>query len=276
MQRLLKWPYNKVVGATRRLGLNTLARSDYTNVYHCCVQKTASQWFKNVLSDPVVYRYTGLRVKAYPQIALAGHTDLADAVPRRVVAAHLYADHATYAAIPKPARFRTFFVTRDPRDIVVSFYFSSKYSHPDLAYISEVRRCLEGLDDAAGMRFCTDFLSGLGLFDAQRSWAEAADEDVRIFRYETLATDEAGLLRDLFDYLGIDMPGILREQLLARHTFSVKAGGRHQGEEDQHSHYRKGAVGDWRDAFDEATRTHFDRVTGDLVAVLGYASTEAG
>ena len=37
-----------------------LYRSRFTNFYHCCQQRTASRWMFRILSDPVIYRYSGL------------------------------------------------------------------------------------------------------------------------------------------------------------------------------------------------------------------------
>ena len=37
------------------------------NVYHCTVQKCASQWLRTLLSDPIAYRYCGLTPFQYQQ-----------------------------------------------------------------------------------------------------------------------------------------------------------------------------------------------------------------
>ena len=45
-------------------------KSEYDNIFYCCVQKTASQWLRGVLSDPVVFKYTGLKVHPYRLLGL--------------------------------------------------------------------------------------------------------------------------------------------------------------------------------------------------------------
>jgi hypothetical protein len=40
--------------------------------------------------------------------------------------------------------------------------------------------------------------------------------------------------------------------------------------EDAISHYRKGVSGDWRNYFTPRVQSHLDKVTGGLVAALGY------
>ena len=105
----------------KNMGLGVSHRSAYDNIFHCCVQKTASQWFKSVFCDEIFYQNTGLAAESYSKVGL--RQDTYDAVPLRKVATPLYISYANYLELPKPKAYKTFFVTRDPRDIVVSFYF---------------------------------------------------------------------------------------------------------------------------------------------------------
>jgi hypothetical protein len=108
--------------------LHVKQRSPFDNIYHCCTQKTASQWFRGIFADPVFADYTGLESVPFIDLGLRG-TSIKTAFPVGSVVTHLYIDYPTYQAIPKPERFRVFFVMRDPRDAVVSWYFSARYSH---------------------------------------------------------------------------------------------------------------------------------------------------
>lgn len=248
-----------------------IQRSPYGNIYHCCTQKTASQWFRRVFCDPVVYRYTGLKPFRYRQLGLRdAHFD--EPLPVRTIAIHLYVDYATYAAIPKPEGFKTFFILRDPRDIVVSWYFSAKYSHKPVYPIPELRRNLDQLDMLEGLKYLIDAWNGFGLFEAQRSWASnGGDEDnVKIFRFEDFSADNYLFLKALLDYLEIEIPQQEFEELYDRHKFSQIARGRQQGVEDTQSHFRKGVSGDWKNYFDDSVTAYFREVTGDLLQTLGY------
>jgi hypothetical protein len=146
------------------------------------------------------------------------------------------------------------------------------YSHLPFGPVPDLRGALEGLAVAHGMRHVIDTLEDWGSFQVQRSWMEVPQdrEDVRVFRYEDLARDNRAFLRQLFDYLDVSIPDGEFSTLYARHTFARHAGGRSQGEEDAHAHYRKGVAGDWRNHFDRPTLAHFRQVTGDLIQVLGY------
>ena len=103
-----------------------------TDVYHCCMPKTGSQWIRAILSDPKVHVYSGLTSFKFQETEsgvsstrMVPDPRFEEALPINTIATPVFADYASYARIPKPAAFKTFFVMRDPRDIVVSWYFSS-------------------------------------------------------------------------------------------------------------------------------------------------------
>lgn len=248
-----------------------IRRSPYHNIYYCCTQRTGSQWLKRVFQDPMIYKWTGLIVHEYQEIGLR-QAQFSAALPANTIGTHLYVDYPTYRAIPKPERYKTFFVLRDPRDITVSWYFALRYSHGPAALVLEARKDLEGLTVQDGLRYSIDCLDRLGLFWAQKSWIgrPADDRPVKIFRYEDLAADQRAFLRELLEYLEIQLPSAAFAAVSERHQFKKLTGGRAPGVEDRHDHYRKGVAGDWRNYFDAALTAYFLQVTGDLLDVLGY------
>lgn len=242
------------------------------NVYYCCAQKSGSQWLKSLFFDAAVYRASGLKV--YPYV-LHGNkfARFSEPFPAHTIATHLYVGYDAYKTIPKPESYKTFYVLRDPRDTLVSWYYSARNSHVPIEPIPRLRSELQQLDFESGMMFMIDFLCEWQFFDCQRSWMERGIQDpqVRIFRYEQLAGDEAGFARDLFNYLAIEMPETDFTELCDRHAFSRFAHGRKKGEEDQQSHYRAGRQGDWQIKFTDRIGAHFQASTGNLVDVLGYS-----
>lgn len=265
-------------------------RSPYENIYYCCTQKTASQWFRKILTDPIVYKYTGLAAFPYFQQGLRyaqagdaqpeGFIHLDKPLPKRTIGIHLYIDYPTYLGVPKPAKHKTFFVLRDPRDTIVSWYFSAKYSHElreEADAVSrltpQLRSALEERTLSAGLKLIIDKLEHWGSFWAQRSWMRVTEdqENIRVFRYEDLVRDERTFLNALFEYLDINVPEHKFSALYDRHRFEWYSGGRKRGaEEDQHAHYRKGVSGDWKNYFDDSTTAYFRKTTGDLLEVLDY------
>ena len=51
-------------------------------------------------------------------------------LPPGTIVSPLYLDYPGFRSIPKPDSYRAFFVMRDPRDILVSWYLSIKHYHP--------------------------------------------------------------------------------------------------------------------------------------------------
>ena len=249
-----------------------IKHSPYDNIYYCCTQKTASQWFRAVFNDPAIYQYTGLVTRPYVQLGLRDAV-FNHALPPKTIGTHLYINYGTYLNIPKPSSYKTFFVLRDPRDAVISWYFSAKYSHLLISVIPELRRNLEKLDFNNGLKYIIDKLSEFGYFEAQKSWMNIDQEQhkIAIFRYEDLVSSNNSFLRKLLDYLDIQIPETEFITLCDRHKFEAITKGRAQGEENINSHYRKGISGDWKNYFDSSTLNYFEQVTGDLLDTLGYS-----
>jgi hypothetical protein len=255
-------------------------RSELRNVYHCCVHKTGSQWIRKVLADPDVYRRTGLRPYAYaPRLPPErrgrryGELRFDEAFPARTIVSPLYIDAEGFVGIPKPGTWRAFFVARDPRDIVVSWYFSALRSHPTLSNpsLQRTRERLAGMSEEAGLIFAVHRLAEHGLFEALRSWWDARPDGVLLVRYEDLigsAAEEAWAR--LLDHCDVALDGEGRRELLSRYSFE-RLSGRRPGEENPGSKLRKGVAGDWRARFTPAVRRAFEEAVGDLPTRLGYA-----
>lgn len=254
-------------------------RSRASHAFHCCVHKTASQWLRAILSDPRVYRYSGLRPFTY-QVAWMRGFDSRKLSERRferefptgAVVTPLYADYEGFRSIPGNDRARAFFVLRDPRDVLVSWYFSIRYSHGVMSDIGERRRRLRELPLEEGLLEMLEYVAEFGLFDALDSWSRHAPEDDRVtlVRFEDLTgPGGADELERVFRHLDVAMPRRTLDRLWSHHSFE-RLSGRRRGEEDPKAHYRKGLPGDWKNHFDAAVEARFRALTGDLVERLGY------
>jgi len=250
------------------------------NIYHCCVQKTASQWIKAILNDHRVYKYSGLITYDYEGTRPEGHDarkltekTISIVMPHKVIVTPLYLDFTSFGTIPKPNKYRAFFVARDPRDIIVSWYFSAKISHTVMGSVGEIRTKLNEMDIEDGLKYSIRNLEEYGLFQAMQSWIDASkiDPNVLMVKFEKLtASDQLFFFRELFAHLDIRMPENILKDLLADHSFKKKTRGREQGQEDQASHFRKGISGDWRNYFNNRVEKYFNDITGNLLAQLKY------
>ncbi len=276
-------PRLKAAFAENRVRLVRVSRqSDLRNVYHCCVHKTGSQWIRKVLADPEVYRVTGLRTYAYaPRLPSDGKNRgysglrFSSPFPRRTMVSPLYIDHEGFSQIPKPEPWRAFFVPRDPRDVVVSWYFSATRSHPTRSNpsLQRTREELERMSQEEGLIFTIRRLQQYGLFDALRSWVEAGKApEVLIVRYEDLIGPEGEQWWGrLLEHCDVPLDPVERRSLLDRYSFRSLSG-REPGQEDPGSKLRKGVAGDWRNHFTPAVSEVFADATSDLAERIGYAS----
>lgn len=256
------------------------------NIYHCCVQKTGSQWIKAILSDDLVLEKTGLTIHTYHKY-LPGNTDprilterfFHQPFPENCILTPLYMDYNSYMSIPKPACYRAFSIIRDPRDIIVSWYFSVKYSHPLMGKIPRHREILNRVPPDEGLIYCIEYLKEYGLFSALKSWVsrpgtDPSDSFIKLFRFEDLVNMEQqlSLLTDLFSHCHFQLTGNDIKYLMEKYRLEEmkKKAQKNQPGNQGISHYRKGIPGDWQNYFNEKVQSAFAQHLGDLLKELGY------
>lgn len=269
----INYKYNQMRLQAAYNRMDVVQHSPFDNIYYCCTQRTASQWFRRIFRDPIVYKYSGLSILPYRELGL-NQAVFTEPFAKQTICSHIYVGYPTYLTIPKPEKYRTFFVMRDPRDIAVSWYFAAKYSHRPVDPIPELRNDLKSLSLADGLKYSIDSLEKFGLFAAQRSWMNISEdkENIKLFRYEDFAEDNYLFLTQLLNYLSINIPEAELNKLYEENKFTKITKGRSQGTEDQNDHYRKGISGDWQNYFDAPLDAYFKQVTGNLLTVLGYDS----
>jgi hypothetical protein len=202
--------------------------------------------------------------------------------------------------------FRGFHIVRDPRDIVVSAYFSHRFSHKEVASeIVEYRRALENMTDDEGLLYVIDHRAEqfreMGTWDYnQPNVLEVRMEDIIENPYKGwleigsflgfLDDSKFVMTRRAVHFLNRTMRGIeiktkrriglpiLMNRLPAErllgivwdHDFKKMAKGRKPGEENKASHYRKGVSGDWRNHFKPQHIEYFKQKYNPLLLKLGY------
>lgn len=272
MRRMARRVQIEARNTKKRLAVPVVNRCEFDNIYHCTVHKTGSQWIKALFSDPTVYRHSGLLPydpRFYKRRSLP-------VIPRGRAGLALFHSYPRFEQITKPGTYRAFFVIRDPRDIVISSYFSLRNSHAPMGDIPEVRRTLREIPMKEGLLHVIERHSKRYLFKQLRSWAVApSSETFRLFRYEDL-TGERQLdeVDQLMRHCGIILPATELEPLLSRYSFSRMRKDRESS--GKILHYRKGKAGDWRNHFDDEVHAAFTAAAGDLVEVLGYPARDAG
>lgn len=284
--------------------------------------KCASTWIRAIIE--AVARDVGLRSRvALDPKTPSGHgvlTDYRSDIPRKDLGEYVQsegidlvscitADARQAAALPL---FRGFHVVRDPRDIIVSGYFSHRNSHPTngLPHLSAHRERLRSVSKEEGIRLEMDFSAQL--LDDLAEW-DYEQPDVLELKMETLTTRPYETFIRIFEFLELmswegdarmaDRTRVFVRSALNRlslrhsalsplrspiavtgsillghvynHRFEKKTDGRTTGEENANSHYRKGVAGDWINHFTEEHMDYFNDRFGDLLVRLGY-ETDVG
>lgn len=198
--------------------------------------------------------------------------------------------------------FKAFHVIRDPRDIIVSGYFSHLNTHTTSGWseLEEIRRKLKSLSQEEGILM--EMEQTQHMFDSFYNWnyddpniLEIKYEDMILSPYRTFtkALFHLGIVEAApeLDLSSIKMPmGQLKKNVMNRlsgtkrkkitvpellniaymNEFEKKTKGRKEGEEDKTSHFRKGIAGDWKNYFTPKITAAFKEKHNSLLIKLGY------
>jgi hypothetical protein len=247
-------------------------RSRHDYVIHACVWKSASQWVRMVLSDPRVYRHSGLQPMPCDADAWKTQVEGTWSVPRRRVVTPVYAPYPSVSQALDAHGGVTFFVKRDPRDLLVSRYFSRLSAHPLSPRIAQLRKELEGMSERDGLiHVLADFAPIASILDSWSRIDRERDPRVLLTSYEALTAADGKLAwRSVLEHCDVQLSDAEIAVLLERYSFKNLSGGREAGEEVKSHKYRKGQAGDWLNYFDADLKAAFLAATGDLTERLGY------
>jgi len=276
-QRGITGTYNKIVNYMMRRGgwsiMNRFAKQTQHTIYHCCVQKTASQWFVRFWTDPLFWEHYNLK-HFWPEdnftVQRSHLKKKLNNIPWGRIIAPLYIKRSDFVNMKKSPSYRAVFVARDPRDLVISQYFSLKYSHPLTdPVINKKRELLNSIPVEEGILELINNFIGPSL-ETLEGWMNFKDEAVRIFLFEDLFGDrQLFIFKDLMEHCRINMSEDILSSLLKKHSFK-KITGRDQGDESQNNHYRKGVPGDWKNHFTAEHKNAFKDRFGSILINLGY------
>lgn len=236
------------------------------NLYLATVQKTGSQWLRAILADPEIRSRSGLL--AYPQRRYEWG-EFVRTFPIGTFVPGLYVSYDLYQEIRKPRRYRTIYVMRDPRDIVVSWYWSMLSSHVVMGKVGAYRADLQERDVDSGLHYAIDALTMK--FAQMRTWALNADDPaVHVMRFEVMTAQPEASLRELFDAIGIPFSDDQVHDLAQRYSKDrMRERDLRHRDASEGSHYRRQSSRH-REAFRDDHHDHFRAVAGDLASQLGY------
>lgn len=166
---------------------------------------------------------------------------------------------------------RGFHCIRDPRDALVSGYWSWKISHSqNNERIRAVRTQLQRLSLEEGLLLMVDHTTCL---EQLEGWDPAGRDNVLTIRYEDMVADTYKTIKEVLGFLHIHLNEEALEKLISQNSFKAICG-RNPGEEDTGNHFRKGVAGDWRNCFTDAVKQRFKQRHQHALCRLGYESNE--
>lgn len=169
----------------------------------------------------------------------------------------------------KKSALRYILTVRDPRDVIISEYWFVKRTPHHAAYNLANRVELgeyitTKLEDGTFNRMTLDWI---------RMWLENREKSAStIVRFEDLLEDPHGRLREVSDFLGLNISEDEISNVVNLNSFENKAS-RKRGVENTKTFLRKGTSGQWKEIFTEGQRELFRRVGEDVIEALGYEPT---
>ncbi len=251
---------NATATSSSNLSCPEFQTREMPTILHFTHYKAGSQWIKAILRACVPDRIVEPRAD-FSQF-------LAEPVKTGWIYPTLYISREEYMKTPVPEPHRLFFVMRDLRDTLVSYYFSLKHSHPAINdHITTMRDRLNAVSAEEGLLMLIErYLDGMR--DVQLSWIDAG---VPVLRYEDLLSNDVALLEEvLIGHCGLPVTSDRLAKIVRSQRFEQRTGGRSRGQEDRQSHQRKGIAGDWRNTFTPAVTDAFKARHGHVLVKTGY------
>ena len=239
-------------------------------IYNITHIKSGSQWVRAILTECAPQRIVT------PRVGIAQFYD--DPLIAGAIYPALYIPYDDYCKVLEKNNAAnsphvTFVVIRDLRDTMVSLYYSLKVSHPLIAeqLVQERRELTEKTLEDGLLMLIKDRMGPVA--EIQSSWLPACKRgEAMLLRYENLIANEQEQFARIVDHCQLGTSAESLREIVMRNSFE-KQTGRHKGEEDTASHFRKGIVGDWKNAFSDKVKQEFKRLYGEVLIQTGYESS---
>ncbi len=282
MSAVREWATNTLQWAPARNGtkyaVHALARArgislerrgavpDPGSIFAAGPQKAGSQWLKALFDHPLVRAHTGLMT--LPQL------DYQLSPPRRGFPAGtfvpgVYLSYPQFEALAQPHPVKVVYLSRDPRNMVVSGYWSAVKTHrrghlPEVEVLRDRLRTMSYEDGVLAI-----IESAQQIFRDMDTWVDVDDPRVARFRLEDVAQDQRSQVVAMLAHAGVT----LSEEDLAQVLKDVDRGALQSKDlarrKDGESHYRVNQSGH-EEVFSAVHHEAMNRVAPGLIERLGY------
>jgi hypothetical protein len=258
--------------------------------------RSGSSYVRTILER--LYTYQGLKtttIHREDEISGLASTDL------------LILSNATLSSLQEFNFTRGFHIIRDPRDIVVSSYFSHLYSHStrhweeliahraflesltfDEGLTHELTSCRkQQFEDMALWNYDNPSILEIKfenlIIDPLIVWGSILDHLEIKTRHKSLLSNVLALHNKVIKSISVRRKSDVLKSLYIKHRLTQEEiqatltsnsfenlSGKPKGLEDIQNHYRKGVSGDWKNHFTDTHKQLFKENWGELLFQLGY------
>jgi hypothetical protein len=185
----------------------------------------------------------------------------------------LFYKSANYSQIQPD--WKGFHIYRDPRDMLISGYFSSKFSHPAENHpkLRKLRDKLHQVDIEHGLLLEMDYLDEY--FRDMIGW-NLNDILFLSYKFEKYFLNEQTTFlftQFIIRHLGLNISDDFLQDLITKYSFKNLTN-REKGTSDPKHHFRKGIAGDWKNYFTPKIVDEFKKRYNNILIDYGYEKND--
>lgn len=209
------------------------------DIHYMGHHKCATNWMRRFLK----HISTSIR---YNYIVTNGDNSSNEIDPRHIYTIHLNVNY-DWKNEHLPNDCLGFHLLRDPRDVLISDYFSTRNSHNP--YTSqkqlEMHKYLNSHDEESGLLYMVE---NSPYYVQIEDWKlqQYQSRGLLDVKYEDLIKNPSRGYHSILSHLNIDIQDDTLSKITEWCSFKSISGGREPGQEDKFHHFRKGISGDWK------------------------------
>ncbi len=223
-----------------------------TSIIHFSINKSATQYIKSILrKTATVNGMTPVSINDYafhstmPFLNRLNDEELKDYAHIFKPKGYAYTVFGAMVGIENLEQYKIILVVRDPRDVLVSGYFSKAFSHPLPPSESDKRTGFEKNRQQVQTTTIDEYVleNSEKIHDIYTNYIQHLLEKnthVYVCKYEEMINDFEKWLTDLLEYAALEITPELKQQFVTEHQAKTPK------KEDHNQHLRKGKAGDYK------------------------------
>ena len=255
-------------------------KNEHPSIIHFSFNKAATQYVKSVLQRCAIEN--GMVPVAVHDYAFHTNFPRLHYLPAEDVAKYHYifkqrgylysVFEGMIEGIPHLEDYKVVLFARDPRDLLVSGYYSIAYSHTEPSKSgSKYEAFMKRRRRARGLTIdeyvVAESDNVYGQFSRYQRLLLERHPNVHLTTYERMVSDFEGWLKDLVSYCELPLDRSLFESLVRENERLIP------NKENIHNHLRKGQPGDYRRKLKAETIEYLDEKFAPILPRFGYHTT---